>query len=96
LLTADETRVFSASGDKTIKVWDVEDIVAKRYATMFINRREEEDAIKKGIKLFEKKPISLEGHQGHVWGIALTSNKNVLVSVSEDKTIRFWSLKGTT
>lgn len=36
--------------------------------------------------------MSLDGHQGGVWAIAVSNDSNLLVSGSTDRTVRIWDL----
>ena len=72
-----DDKIASASCDKSIKIWDLNNKECK---------------------------VIFEGHSGYIWGLILIEmnekdenykdeKKNLLVSCSSDKTIKFWDLK---
>jgi WD40 repeat protein len=107
-ITPDGEKVVSASGDTTLRVWNLE-----TGETLHILRGHTDRVLGIAVTSNGKKVISasddktlkvwnletgkllhtLQGHTDRVWGIAVTSNGKKAISASDDKTLKVWNLE---
>jgi WD40 repeat protein len=107
-VTADGRRAVSGSGDKTLKVWDLESGRAQRtleghssgvisVAVTADGRRAVSASWDKTLKVWDLQSgralRTLEGHSSGVRGVAVTADGRRAVSASEDKTLKVWDLE---
>ena len=107
-ITPDGRTVVSGSGDKTLKVWDME--TGKCRATLIGHtstvfgvaitpdgRTVVSGSDDKTLKVWDlatgKCRATLEGHASYVLGVAITSDGRTVVSGSDDKTLKVWDME---
>jgi len=107
-VTPDGKRAVSASGDKTLKVWDLESGRALRtleghsapvhgVAVTPDGKRAVSASGDKTLKVWDLESgralRTLEGHSDSVVGVAVTADGKRAVSASEDNTLKVWDLE---
>ena len=107
-VTADGRRAVSASGDKTLKVWDLgsgRSAPHARRALMLCQRRGGDGGWPAGgLRVYDKtlkvwdlgsgqRAPHAEGHASPVTGVAVTADGRRAVSASWDKTLKVWDLE---
>jgi hypothetical protein len=101
----DGTRIASASGDQTVKVWDVATGQEVRTLTghsssvqgVAFSLDDSRIASASGdqtVKVWDvatRQPVhTLEGHSGAVWGVAFSPDGSRIASASEDRSVKVW------
>jgi WD40 repeat protein len=104
----DESKLFSYSWDKTIKIWDVKEgklLTSLEGHTMNvggIQLSKDESRLfsyseDQTIKVWDLKKgkmlVSLDGHTQSIWRIQLSKDESKLFSCSRDNTIKIWDVK---
>ncbi|MBZ5624484.1 MAG: TIR domain-containing protein [Acidobacteriia bacterium] len=107
-VTADGKQVVSASGDKTLKVWDLETGRALRtleghsnsvkgVAVTADGKRAVSASHDHTLKVWDLETggalHTLKGHRDSVFGVAVTPDGKRAVSASEDNTLKVWDLE---
>ncbi len=107
-VTADGRRAVSASGDDTLKVWDLESGPELRtleghsdsvdgVAITPDGRRAVSASTDNTLKVWDldsgRELRTLEGHSSPVLGVAITADGRRAVSASEDHTLKVWDLE---
>ena len=107
-VTADGRHVVSASGDRTLKVWDLESGRAlatledhtdgvKACAVTADGRRVISASADWTLKVWDLQSgralATLEGHAGIVRACAVTADGRCVVSASDDRTLKVWDLE---
>ena len=106
-VTPDGQLAVSASGDYTLKVWDLAGGRALRtleghsspvrgVAVTPDGQRAVSSSSDGTLKVWDlasgRALRTLEGHYAHVWGVAVTPDGQRAVSASDDKTLKVWDL----
>lgn len=99
IATADGKRLYSASYDRTIRVWDLT-AKADGKATVVLNERAREEATRRrGAKMPNPVEVTvptsqasqrLEGHSDWVTAMALSSDEKILVSGDDASSVVVW------
>ncbi len=107
-VTPDGSRVISASGDKTLKVWDLETgrvvmtleghvLGVMSCAVTGDSSRVVSTSADRTLKVWDLETgrvlRALEGHTDWVLGCAVTSDGQCVVSTSADRTLKVWDLE---
>ena len=100
--------IASASGDKTVKLWNRDGSLLKTleghegtvWAVAFSpdGQTIASASDDKTIKLWSRDGSllkTLEGHEGTVWAVAFSPDGQTIASASDDKTIKLWSLNSS-
>lgn len=87
--TNDHKQVFSASYDKSIKLWDV---ASGNMVREFKAAPEPTPEVKKDDKNPPKKDTGPFGHRDQVFSIALSKDGKYLASGSSDKSVKLWDV----
>jgi hypothetical protein len=105
--SSDGSKVVSASGDNTVKLWDVktESLITtlEGHTRIVLSAAFSSDGSKvvsasedKTVKLWDVKTgrliTTLEGHADIVWSVAFSPDGSKVVSASNDKTIKLWDV----
>jgi WD40 repeat protein len=108
VVTADGRRVVSASGDQTLKVWDLESgralATLEGHTGMVLAcavtadaRRVVSASADRTLKVWDLESghalATLEGHAGWVTACAVTADGRRVVSASHDHTLQLWDLE---
>ncbi len=103
-LTSDGKHLYSGSPDGTLKKWDVEtgeeldtfDDLASWSIALSPNEKQILSSRGSTIKLWELETggelLSLTGHESMINSVSFSPNGRLIVSGSQDKTIRIWDL----
>ncbi|XP_023696756.1 transcription initiation factor TFIID subunit 5 isoform X2 [Paramormyrops kingsleyae] len=96
-ITDDSSLIAGGFADSTVRVWSVtpRKLRAVKSATdLSLIDKESEDVLE---RIMDEKTASeskiLYGHNGPVYGISFSPDRNYLLSCSEDGTVRLWSLQ---
>ena len=107
-VTSDGRRAVSASGDKTLRIWDLESGESLRtleghtgsvnaVAVTSDGRRAVSASYDKTLRIWDLESgeslRTLEGHTDWVNAVAVTSDGRRALSASKDKTLRIWDLE---
>jgi WD40 repeat protein len=79
----DGQQIATSSQDATIRIWDINAPV----------NRLQVDTDKSSLGIVDECIHILSAHESRVWSVAFSPNGEILISGSEDKTIKLWNAK---